>query len=137
MNIDILELSIDKIKHLLSYKIVRYALIGGISTFIHIFIASLYIYFINDSVFQSNVIGFLVAYIFSYFVQSKLVFEHTVSMQTAIKYFIVQLSALLVAIFISDFFNSYNSYFRTLIVAVLLPLITFMIHKFWTFKEST
>jgi len=125
----------DKIKHLFSYKIVRYAIVGGISTFIHIFIASLYIYFVKDSVFQSNTIGFLVAYVFSYLVQSKLVFEHAVSTQKAIKYFIVQFSSLLLAILPSEIFDSYNSYLRTLIVAVLLPLITFIMHKFWTFKE--
>lgn len=132
-----LEVSIIKIKHLFTYKIVRYVLVGGTSTLIHILVASLYIYFMYDSVFQSNVMGFLVAYIFSYLVQSRLVFEHAVSIQKAIKYFIVQFSALLLAIFTSDFFDSYNSYLRTLIVAVLLPLITFVIHKFWTFKDSS
>ncbi len=126
-----------KIKHLFSYKIVKYALVGGTATLIHIFVASLYIYFIHDSVLQSNIVGFLVAYVFSYIVQSMLVFEHAISMQKAIKYFIVQFSALLLAIFSSEVFDSYNSYLRTLIVAVLLPLITFVMHKFWTFKEAS
>lgn len=126
----------EKIKKLLSYKLIRYVLVGGVSTFIHIFIASMYIYFVSNSVLQSNVTGFLLAYIFSYTVQSKLVFEHAVSMEKAIKYFIVQFGALLLAIVISNLFDSYNSYIRTLIVVVLLPIITFMIHKFWTFKEE-
>ncbi len=126
-----------KTKYLFSYKIVRYALVGGTATLIHILVASLYIYFINNSVLQSNIIGFLVAYVFSYLVQSKLVFEHAVSIQKAIKYFIVQFGALLLAIFSSEIFDSYNSYLRTLIVAVLLPLITFVMHKFWTFKETS
>ncbi len=128
---------VAKIKHLFSYKIVRYTLVGGTATLIHIAVASLYIYLVNDSVLQSNVIGFLVAYVFSYLVQSKLVFEHAVSIQKATKYFIVQFSALLLAILSSEIFDSYNSYLRTLIVAVLLPLITFVMHKFWTFKETS
>ena len=35
--------------------------------------------FINDSIFQANVVGFLIAYIFSYLLQSKLVFEHEIN----------------------------------------------------------
>lgn len=132
-----LEISTIKIKHLFSHKIVRYVLVGGVSTLIHILIASLYIYFINDSVSQSNIIGFLVAYVFSYLVQSKLVFQHAVNLQKAIKYFIVQFGALLLAIFLSEIFDSYNSYLRTLIVVALLPFITFVIHRFWTFKETS
>ncbi len=123
------------IKHLLSHKIIRYALVGGVSTLIHVMIASLYLYFIRDSILQSNIIGFLVAYIFSYLVQSQLVFKHNISIQKAIKYFIVQFGALLVAIASSEIFDSYNNYLRTLVVALLLPFITFLLHKFWTFKE--
>ena len=130
------EYSKEKVKKLLSYKLIRYALVGGVSTFIHIFIASMYIYFVSDSVFQSNVTGFLFAYIFSYTVQSKLVFEHEVNIEKAVKYFIVQFAALLLAIVMSNLFDSYNSYIRTVIVVVLLPLITFTAHKFWTFKET-
>ena len=118
-----------------SYKIIRYAFVGGISTLIHVLIASLYIHFISSSVFQSNILGFLIAYFFSYLVQTKYVFEHEISKEKAIKYFIVQFCALLIAILASDTFNTFNSYVRTLIVVFLMPLITFLIHKFWTFKE--
>lgn len=133
----IIQLSISKLNHLFSHKIARYALVGGTSTIIHIVAASLFIYLFNDSVIQSNISGFLTAYIFSYLMQSKLVFEHKVSIKKAAKYFIVQFAALLLAILISDVLSNYNSYIRTLLVAALLPLITFVIHKFWTFKEST
>ena len=127
---------VDLIKKIFSYKIFKYAFVGGISTLIHMSIAMLYIYYVNNSVFQSNVSGFLFAYVFSYLVQSKLVFEHKVSVKKATKYFIVQFGALLLAIVFSNLFQSYNSYIRTIIVIILLPLITFIIHKFWTFKAE-
>ena len=122
------------IQKLFTYKIVRYGVVGGFSTFIHFLFAFLYIYSINSSVFQSNIVGFLIAYIFSYLMQSKFVFEHKVNIEKAVKYFIVQFGALLMAIAMSNLFE-YNSYIKTVIVVVLLPLITFVIHKFWTFKE--
>jgi putative flippase GtrA len=122
------------IEYLISHKLIRYALIGGVSTLIHISGASAYIYFINNSLLQSNIIGFLIAYIFSYTIQSKFVFESTINKKRAIKYFIVQILALLVAIYISDILSGYNSYIKSIIVALLLPLVTFFVHKFWTFK---
>jgi len=78
--------------------------------------------------------GFLVAYIFSYTIQSKFVFEREISRDRAIKYFLVQVGALVVAILLSDILDGFNSYIKSIIVALLLPLVTFFIHKFWTFK---
>ncbi len=122
------------IEYLISHKLIRYALIGGVSTLIHISVASAYIYSINNSLLQSNIVGFLIAYIFSYTIQSKFVFESTISRERAIKYFIVQILALLIAIGISDILSGYNSYIKSVIVALLLPLVTFFVHKFWTFR---
>ena len=117
-------------------KLFKYGIIGGISTLIHIGVASLYIYTVNDSLFQSNVAGFLVAYIFSYIMQSLFVFEHAISWSKAGKYFIVQFGSLLASIMISNMFYMLNSYVKTLLVVVFMPLVTFTIHKFWTFKEG-
>ena len=122
------------IEYLLSHKLIRYALIGGVSTLIHIGGASVYIYLINSSLLQSNIVGFLIAYTFSYTIQSKFVFEAKISRDKAIRYFIVQILALLVAIALSDILSSYNSYIKSIIVALLLPLVTFFVHKFWTFR---
>jgi len=122
------------IEYLLQHKLVRYAFIGGFSTLIHITGASLYIYLVTPSLLQSNIVGFLLAYTFSYTIQSKFVFESQLSQAKAIKYFIVQVIALLIAIFLSDILDNFNTYIKTIIVALLLPLVTFFVHKFWTFR---
>jgi len=127
---------LDKIKSIFSYKIVKYSIVGVISTLIHIGTASLYIYYIDSSLFQSNIVGFLVAYIFSYIMQSKLVFEHEISLEKAIRYFIVQFGSLLTSIAISDMISDFNSYINTILVVAFMPLITFIIHKFWTFRVN-
>ena len=121
---------------LTNLKIVRYGIIGVVSTGIHLSVAYAYLYLVNDSVLISNIIGFLSAYLFSYLIQSKYVFEHAVSIPKAVKYFTVQFSALLTAIGISHISVMYNSYIKTLTVAFLLPIITFIIHKFWTFSDT-
>ena len=121
--------------HLISYKITRYAIIGVIATVIHLVVAAIYIRYIHDDLLFSNIIGFTLAHIFSYFMQSKHVFEHEPSVTKASKYFIVQFGALLISIFISDTLDEFNTYIKTIIVLFIMPVITFTTHKLWTFKE--
>ena len=121
-------------KRIFELKIVRYGIVGGISTVIHLMVASGYIYFINDSIFQSNILGFMFAYVFSYAMQSKYVFAKKKSKENAIKYFIVQFSSLLLAMLVTDMSLELNSYIKTGLIIVMLPIITFFAHKFYTFK---
>jgi len=120
----------------LAHKISKYAIIGGISTFIHAGIASLYIFAVRNSVFEANIAGFLIAYIFSYLMQSTYVFKHMINITKAVKYFIVQFGSLLTSILISNIFQDFNSYIKTFIIIGCMPLITYIIHKFWTFNEG-
>ena len=119
-----------------SYKISKYALIGVISTFLHATVASAYLYFIYDSLLQSNIIGFFLAYFFSYLMQSKYVFKHAYTINKALKYFIVQFGSLLSSIALTNLFANFNSYIKTAIVIAILPLITYTVHYFWTFKTK-
>ncbi|MDD2367954.1 MAG: GtrA family protein [Sulfuricurvum sp.] len=116
-------------------KLIRYALIGGTSTLIHLSIAFLWLYTVTTSLFFANTAGFSVAYIFSYTVQSRYVFLHPLSLTKAFRYFLVQFGALLASLFFSNILVGYNSYIKTIIVVILLPLITFVIHKLWTFRR--
>lgn len=123
------------IVNLYQNKLIRYALIGGSSTLIHLGIAFLWLYTVNSSLFFANTAGFPVAFIFSYTVQSRYVFLHPLSPLKAFRYFLVQFGALLAALILSNMLVGYNSYIKTLIVVILLPLITFAIHKLWTFRH--
>lgn len=122
------------IKKLFNVKIVRYGLIGGVSTAVHVSVAFLYIYFLHDSLFIANTVGFFTAYWFSYTVQSKYVFEHSLSFAKAFKYLVVQFTSLLIAMGVTYYAPLENSYLQTILVVLILPLVTFIVHKFWTFK---
>ena len=121
----------------LKYKIVRYGLTGGLATGIHVGIAYLYIYFVSSSLFIANTLGFLVAFVFSYLLQSLFVFQHNINIKKAFKYFVVQFASLLTSIMISSYIPLENSYIKTLLVVLFLPLITYVGHRFCTFKESS
>ncbi|WP_421716460.1 GtrA family protein [Arcobacter arenosus] len=123
------------IKRFINLKLFNYFVIGGISTLIHFLVAFIYIHFINNSLYESNIIAFFIAYVFSYIFQSKFVFKKSINKTKAFKYFIVQFFSLLLAIWISYLFKDFNNYIKTIIVVIIMPLLTFTIHKLWTFKE--
>ena len=116
-------------------KLIKYIFIGGLSASIHFTIASLYIYYINNSLLLSNIVGFFVAFVFSYSVQSIVVYKHNLQMLKAIKYFMVQFLSLLLVLFIASYLTQYNNYLKTLGIIFIIPMITFIIHNYWTFKD--
>jgi len=120
-----------------NFQIVKYGLVGVISTIIHLSISFSYLYFIDKNVLLANIIAFSVAFIFSYTVQSIVVFKHKLQVSKVLKYFLVQFTSLLIAFFLSDVLVLKNSYIQTLVITFLLPIITFFTHKLWTFKETT
>jgi len=120
----------------LKARLVRYGIVGILSTAVHISAAFLFIYFVDPSLFFSNLFGFGWAYLFSYFFQSKFVFESDISLTKALKYLLVQLLSLLLAMGCSNAAAEFNVYLKVLLTAVILPLINFVVHKVWTFADG-
>ena len=71
-------------------KLIRYGIVGLISTGLHVGVASFFIRFIQPSLFFSNLTGFLVAYHFSYYAQSRWVFKSDLSLIKSLKYLFVR-----------------------------------------------
>lgn len=125
----------DLLDRLLQYRIIRFILTGGMATTIHIAVAFLFLHFVQDNVLYANISGFTIAFCFSYFAQTLLVFKRKINWNNAIKFFSVQFASLIAAQGISELFSDVNSYARVLIVVVILPFITYIVHKVWTFSE--
>lgn len=115
-------------------RLVGYGLVGGVSTSIHVACAYLLIGLFGASLIVSNFVGFLSAYLFSYLAQSRLVFAQAISYRKAAKYFLVQVLSLSIALCLAPFINGYSIYWKTVVIALLLPLITYVIHSIWTFR---
>ncbi|WP_112478471.1 GtrA family protein [Vibrio variabilis] len=122
---------------LLKYRLVRFALTGGMATAIHIVVAFSFIHLIKDSVLYANMLGFSIAFLFSYFAQTVLVFRQKVNLSNALRFFMVQFGALMISQAISELFSDWNSYVRIMMVVVILPIITYLIHKVWTYSGSS
>jgi putative flippase GtrA len=121
--------------HTLNNRLTKYAAVGIIATAIHLSAAFAFIYLIDHSIFFSNVFGFSLAFFFSYIAQSKYVFISKLSFRTSFRFFLVQFASLLLAISIVDLTKFLNAYLNVLLVVIILPLITFLIHRAWTFVD--
>jgi putative flippase GtrA len=121
---------------MLPIQFIKYGIVGTISTAIHFLVASLFVYFVTPSLLFSNMLGFAVAFIWSFFVQSKVVFQSSPSAQKGLKFFLVQVAALIIAVGLADTFEAVSIYLKIFLVSVFLPVTAFFIHKFWTFVEK-
>ena len=121
---------------MLHYQIIRYGLVGGISTAIHFCSASLFVLLIYESLLFSNITGFMIAFIWSYYAQSKFVFKSSLSTKKGSKFFIVQVISLFLAVNLAGFAENISIYLKIFIVALVLPLCAFFIHKLWTFVDK-
>ena len=113
----------------------KYGFFGVIATLIHLLTAWLILYLFNSSVFLSNTVAFLTAFIFSYIFQTLYVFQTDFHIKKLVKFFLVQFGTFLFSYLFSNIVNIESSYLHTLLIVAIMPLISFIVHKFWTFKE--
>ncbi|GDY27277.1 hypothetical protein AHAT_31670 [Agarivorans sp. Toyoura001] len=124
------------ISKLLTLRIVRYGLTGGVATLIHFSIALLVLAQLPQDFALANFVGFSLAFIFSYLVQTRWVFQKALAINNAMRFFAVQLGALCLSVWLSSQLTHYPNFVKVGLVIVLLPAITFVIHRFWTFSKT-
>ena len=112
----------------------RYVMVGGVATSIHLLVAYLYLYYVDYSLFLSNTVAFIIAFIYSYSYQTLYVFRSRISFSKFVKFLLVQLLMVSAAMVIVDNISIYNYYIKTVFVLILLTPTSFLLHKFWTFN---
>jgi putative flippase GtrA len=117
-------------------EIVLYLISGAVATITFILLSYLVLYFLFQDIFIANLIAFCCTFFLSYFLQSTYVFQKKKNTYNLGKFFVIQLIALILAITTTEYLASYNEYVKILIIAIIFPFFTFLIHKFWTFKEK-
>jgi putative flippase GtrA len=117
-------------------QIIKYGIVGIISTLIHIGAASLFVRFFYESLFISSVVGFSCAFGFSYVSQSTFVFASRLAWKKALKFLLVQVIALILAVNAAQLAENVSIYIKIFMVAIFLPVCAFFVHKLWTFADS-
>jgi len=115
-------------------QFLRYVMVGGLATLIHMLVAYMYLYYVEYSLFLSNTIAFFVAFAYSYSYQTMYVFRRKISLINLPKYFVVQVIMIAAAMLIIDNISIYNYYIKTVFVLFIITPASFLLHKFWTFN---
>lgn len=128
------------------FTLFRFGIVGIIATFIHIFSAWILLdnLQINNAIIV-NTIAFLIAFIFSflghYFWTFKAAENNTNIKKTIIKFFIIAITGFLINTFslsILLYFNVIaNEKFAIVIALIFVPIFTYVLSKFWGFKDNT
>ena len=107
-----------------------YVALGLVATGIHVVVASLAIK-AGASVVPANVAGFSVAFAFSYLTQSRRVFGASPTARNLLRYLSVQAGALGISLYASGVLG--DPFARTLLTALILPAVAYVLHRTWTF----
>ncbi|MPW31293.1 GtrA family protein [Agarivorans sp. B2Z047] len=124
------------IAKLFSLRIARYGLTGVIATTIHFVLALAVLQYWPQAFALANFVGFSLAFVFSYLLQTCWVFQNQPSLNNALRFFVVQTSALCLSILLSSLLNDFSNIIKVAVVIVLLPLVTFVIHRCWTYSQA-
>jgi putative flippase GtrA len=115
---------------------VRFAICGGITTFFHFGVVIAAVFFLHLNAGFANFCAFGLASCVSYGLNSYWTFSRSPSLDSGGRFVVVVFLGALLAFAITGFVTSVGFHYllATLVVAVVLPPVTFLMHRFWTFK---
>lgn len=130
---------IEKSQSIWIKQLSRFASIGVLATIIHTLAALVTIQFLQFNSMQANVSAFLLATLFSYSFNSVWSFEKPMNVGSFTRFVLVGISNLCLILVLSNINDrlGYPPELSVFAIAITMPIINFIIHKFWTFRNTT
>lgn len=121
---------------MLTRQATRFAICGALATGLHFLVAVALIYFLAATSTIANGVAFLAATIFSYFVNTLWSFERPLHGRNFSRFASVSLVGLVLSVVISGVSEHWGMHyvFGIGVVTCTVPLVTFGLHRFWTFR---
>ena len=120
-------------------KILKFAVVGVISTLIHVFIVT---FLINGEqlldIGYANVIAFIIATIFSYLFNTKWTYSTSFNKSNLMKFLLTATLGSIISFALSTLANDLGWHYLTGIALIVLsvPALTFIMHTYWTFNKK-
>jgi putative flippase GtrA len=116
-------------------QLIRYGLVGIVSTTVHIVMATLLLKFAGLSLVLSNVGAFLSAVFVSYYGNALWSFQAQVEVRSIGKFVGASTITLTLIVLISNWVTQagVSPYLGILMIAVVVPIIGFILQKIWVF----
>lgn len=118
-------------------RFVRFAVVGVLSTLLHFFVAMAILSALVYPVVCANAIAFFCATIVSFFLNTVWSFSRRIGRDLFVRYCFVAILGLALSSLVSfSLFVIGVSNYANLICAVLIvPVLNFVLHNFWTYKK--
>lgn len=119
-------------------QFIKFAVIGVLNTLIHGGILTLAVEAFKADVVVANLIAFITANVFSYFMNSIVTFKAPIALLYYVKFFATSLFSLGLTLLIAWLAELYGLHYLVgfLFIIVLVPILSFFIMKFWAFSHS-
>lgn len=116
-------------------QLIRYGFVGVGATTVHLFVAFSLLHFLEASLVIANVSAFFSALSFSYFGNALWSFESRSGVKSLGKFLVVSAVTLSLIVVISTWSTSAGvaPYIGILMIAVLIPMVSFLLQKLWVF----
>ena len=120
----------------LAPSLIKYYLIGGLAVALHLLMVVCMVELWQIKSTIANAIAFVLATIFSNIANTYWSFEARVTGKILIRFWIVATFGLVLAILISSLANHMHLHYLigTLMVVLVTPIISYTLHKNWTYK---
>ena len=124
---------------------IRFSFIGLLNTLIHLIVVFI---FMNGGFMElrwqevdsilANCIAFTIATLFSYLANTLWTFSAKINFITLSRFIVVAIIGLLIVLLLSIISKEigFSSLSTTLLVVLIMPLVNFGLHCFWTFKND-
>jgi len=118
-------------------KIIKFFLVGLFNTCVNLLI----IYFLTGvlliNIIISSTFSFIISNLLSYFINSKFIFHKPLSVTLYSRFLFASLFSFSMSFILNTFFYFLDFHYllATLVCMLVVPLITFFTHKYWTWKS--
>lgn len=117
--------------------ILKFFLIGGLSTLIHILIVLFLVESYKTHPTLSNLVAFGIATIAAYHLNASWTFQHKTTAQNKWRYIIVAVFCACVATCLSQIVYVLDFHYMAgvVLIVIFVPWISYFLHRNWTFKN--
>ncbi|PIF21357.1 GtrA family protein [Candidatus Pantoea floridensis] len=125
------------LKAVISSEFLRFALVGGVNTLLHAIILTCLMESVFINVVFANFFAFLIANVFSYFMNCNFTFKVRPGLRGYAKFLSSSLLALILTLAISALvgYMGYHYLIGFLFVILLVPVISYFMMKLWAFRN--
>jgi putative flippase GtrA len=131
-----IKLFLEVIKGKGMLKIFRFMIVGALNTITHLVVFWFYVQFVNDNKFFANITAYILSSLISFCINTIWTFDREIRAVILLRFQLVSIFGLLISGFVGYVAQIYlwSIFFTVLVTALVVPVVSFFLHKRITYK---